>query len=164
MAEEMINQEQAPTVEYLLAQIAELKENTVSKEKYDGVMEDYRTMADAVMNGQAFNNNSESTTEKKDYNAMANEVVFGKRKESSLEYVTQALAARKAALEQGVNINMPFGPKAQYSENDEAETERIAAGLQWCVDQANGDPDQFNLALNSIMIDNMPMKKGKIVR
>lgn len=156
MAEEM----NTPTVDILLEQIEELKGSTVSKDKYDSVVEDYRKMAEAFMNGQTIDK-EEAPEAPVDGNNILNELVMGDTKHSNLDYVVAALEAREALIKAGIDPNMPFGPKAEYTENDAEQTEYIAKILQECVDRAEGDPASFNIALNSVLVDNLPNQAKK---
>lgn len=79
-------------------------------------------------------------------------------KHTNLDYVKKALEIREAGLKAGVDMAMPFGPKAEYSENDAEIADFVANKLQELVDKADGNPAAFNFLLDQAMVDNMPAR------
>ena len=145
----------------LVDEIQQWKANSVSKEKYTKLEEQYKYAMDALMNGGQIEEAGPDTV--MDYKSALNDLVQGSGR-TNLDYVKLALEAREAGLKQGENINMPFGPKAEYTDQDEEKAEYIASKLQECVDKANGNPKAFNFYFDQIMVDNRPPAGRKTFR
>ena len=145
-----------------LTTIQEMQKNSVRKDEYDKLHNENKRLLEMVVNGETIEQNNLPSI---DYNAEGHKLIFGETKHTNLDYVKKALEVRDAALKDNVNINMPFGPKAQYTENDIEQTEYIARKLQEAVDKADGDPSTFNFLLDQMLVDNLPAKaRGRVTR
>lgn len=136
-------------------EIQQWKQNSVPLDKYNKLLAEHKNAMDALMNGGQLTQEAGPDTIM-DYKAELGKLIHGEEAHTNLDFVKRTLEIREAGLAQGENINMPFGPKAEYTENDEAETEAIAAALQECVDKANGNPSAFNFYFDQMMVDNTP--------
>jgi hypothetical protein len=157
MAEEIMTNEQGTDIQEpnYVEEIQQWKANSVPLEKYNKLQAEHKQAMDALMNGGQLEQEimAQSTM---DYKAELSKLIHGEESKSNLDFVRRLLEIREAGLKQGENINMPFGPKAEYTENDEAETEFVAKCLQECVDKAEGNPSAFNFYFDQMMVDNAP--------
>lgn len=156
MADEMNN---TPPVEGMeqdyLEQIQQLKQNTVSREAYDKMRDENKKLLETIINGGQMEAPAENTNI--DYKAECSKLLR-EGKHTNLDYVKKALEIRNAGLKEGVDMAMPFGPKAEYSENDAEIADFVANKLQELVDKADGNPSAFNFLLDQAMVDNMPAR------
>lgn len=152
------NTENVSTDTDYIAAINELKANTVSKSDYDKVRSENKKLLDSLVNGNPYE--VQIPTTNIDYNKECHELVFGEERKTNLDYVKKALEIREAALKEGINYNMPFGPKAEYGENDVEQTEYIAEKLQELVDRSENNPEAFNFLLSQVLVDNLPVKNN----
>lgn len=117
--------------------IKELKENTVSKEKYKKLEEENRKLLENVINGQPGTNNApvETIEQKKErYKALKIEIAQSQDKGlTNLEYTKKALQLRKVAMDLGKQD--PFLP-LNPTELDIQTANRVAETLQDMVDEA----------------------------
>ena len=155
MAEDFapIEEKEAGMENDYIAQIQEMKKTHVSRDVYDKQLEENRRLLNALVSGEQLGQPAPEDSII-DYKEEWRKLVFSDEPKTNLDYVKKVLEIREAGLRQGENINMPFGAKAEYTDNDEAETEFIAQALQECVDKANGNPMAFNFYLSEKMVDN----------
>ena len=162
--EEIMNQNEELGMEQdYLAQIQALKQTTVSREAYDKMRDENKKLLETIINGGQMEAPEEFTNI--DYKAECSKLMTSE-KNTNLDYVKKALEIRNAALKEGVNVNLPFGPKAQYGENDAETAEFVANKLQELVDKADGNPAAFNFLLDQAMVDNVPSRgpRGRNIR
>lgn len=138
-----------------LATIQELKNTTVSREAYDKMRDENKKLLETIINGGQMEAPAENTNI--DYKAECSKLLT-EGKHTNLDYVKKALEIRNAGLKEGVDMAMPFGPKAEYSENDAEIADFVANKLQELVDKADGNPSAFNFLLDQAMVDNMPAR------
>lgn len=154
MAEEIIAPVESMEQDYLKT-IQELKNTTVSREAYDKMRDENKKLLETIINGGQMEAPVENTNI--DYRAECSKLLT-EGKHTNLDYVKKALEIRNAGLKEGVDMAMPFGPKAQYSENDAEIADFVANKLQELVDRADGNPSAFNFLLDQAMVDNMPAR------
>ena len=134
------------TQDYISA-INEIKQNTVSKEAYNKVVEDNRKLLDSLVHGTGNGQDQEQKPKEPDIDALRGEL-YGSESNNmtNLEYVDKTLQLRKALMDKGEKD--PFVTKAgkNYSPElvDFQKAERVASTLQECVDIAQGNPDVFD--------------------
>ena len=155
MAEERTPAPEEGMEQDYLATIQELKQNTVSREVYDKMRDENKKLLETIINGGQMEAPAENTNI--DYKAECSKLLT-EGKHTNLDYVKKALEIRNAGLKEGVDMAMPFGPKAEYSENDAEIADFIANKLQELVDKADGNPSAFNFLLDQAMVDNMPAR------
>ena len=127
MAEEMTNTPTETGMEQdYLATIQELKQNTVSREAYDKMRDENKKLLETIINGGQMEAPAENTNI--DYKAECSKLLT-EGKHTNLDYVKKALEIRNAGLKEGVDMAMPFGPKAEYSENDAEIADFVANKL-----------------------------------
>jgi len=155
MAEEMTTAPAEGMEQDYLATIQELKQNTVSREAYDKMRDENKKLLETIISGGQVDAPAENTNI--DYRAECAKLLT-EGKHTNLDYVKKALEIRNAGLKEGVDMAMPFGPKAEYGENDAEMADFIANKLQELVDKADGNPSAFNFLLDQAMVDNMPAR------
>lgn len=156
MAEEMNTPPAEGMEQDYLATIQELKNTTVSREAYDKMRDENKKLLETIINGGQMEAPAENTNI--DYKAECAKLIDPNNKHTNLDYVKKALEIRNAGLKEGVDMAMPFGPKAEYGENDAEIADFVANKLQELVDKADGNPSAFNFLLDQAMVDNMPAR------
>lgn len=131
--------------------IKKLKATTVSKEKYDKLMEEHREVVDSLTNGTYETVHTEEVA-KPDINEVRN-AVFGENL-SNLEFWKNSLELRRQVLETtGEDVFMPKGHNYQPTEHDAETAEKVASVVQECIDYANGDSALFTQELQRRTIE-----------
>ena len=149
--------------EYLKA-IEQLKKNTVSKEAYDRLREENKTLIKGILDGTAVPTaNTEEQKSAIDVAQIRKELFSIDSHMSNLEYVEKALELRKGIMEQGgQDPFLPSGSKVVPSQEDIEAANRVASVFQECVDYAQGDSDIFTNELMRRTVDVGPtVKKGR---
>ena len=139
----------------LLAQLNELRKNTVSKEEYDKIKEENAALFNAVLNGETI----ETKQEKKRTVDEIRKDLFNKNTtKTNLDYVKKSLELRNAILERDkVDIFVNTDRFNQLSpsaiEEEKKGAEAVANVLQHCVDSAKDNPTMFNMAIADVLKD-----------
>lgn len=160
MNEELTNvsgEEMLDTDSDYVQAISELKANTVSKDHYNKLRTENKRLLDALVNGQQIDIKTE---EKPNVDELRKKLFKKDGQLSNLEYVDTALKLRKALIENGEPD--PFvghGSKLQVTNEMIESAERVAEGLQYCVDFAEGDSGIFTAQLQRITKDVLPMRR-----
>lgn len=137
-----VENEQMDTKNYIEV-IKDLKQNTVSKEVYDKVVEDKKMLMNALANGEGYTSEEQPKPTLED---LKKDFMSGDSK-TNMECVQNLLALRNAVIEKtGTD---PFGYGG----------EEVADALQYCLDEANGDSDLFNAVGKRILKDPIKPKK-----
>lgn len=142
--EEMSN---VDTTQDYISAINEIKQNTVSKEAYNKVVEDNRKLLDSLVHGTGNGQDQEQKPKEPDIDGLRGEL-YGNESSNmtNLEYVDKTLQLRKALMDKGEQD--PFATKAGKNYTPELvdfqKAERVASTLQECVDIAQGNPDVFD--------------------
>lgn len=125
----------------------QLKQNTVDKADYDKLKAENKKLLDSIVNGTEV---ALPATEKASLDDLRLKLINSNEDAlSSLEYAETALKLRERLLEEGEED--PFVPHgSQYSPTqvDYDRAHRVAAILQECVDNADGDDATFLAELN----------------
>ena len=144
-----------------IAQIKNLKENSVSKDDYDKLRADNKRLIDALANGT----NIESKVEPK-ISAVENinnlrSKLFGKANNlNNLEYCKAAVDLRDALIEKGERDPfLPFGHNVVATDSDYETANRVATVMKECIDYADGDSDIFTNELQRRTVDVVIPKK-----
>lgn len=163
MTEEELLQQQSGSGEvdntdYITA-IKSLKENSVSKDKYDALAKEKKELLDALVNGQSVEQQNENVLE-------AREVYYKKYKEnkfsSDLDYWDNFLKLRKATMNEFgydpcVTGSYGFTPEGTKLEATYGEAETIEQQMdliEGMVEEANGNP----VAFEALMQSSLPRK------
>ena len=129
-----------------IAQIKNLKENSVSKEDYNKLKADNKKLIDALANGTQVEGVVEpkvSAVEK--INNLRKEL-FGSENNSmnDLEMVSKMLELRKEIIDNGgTDPFLPKGHKVRITDNDKECANRVARVLTECVEDAEGSNRRF---------------------
>lgn len=157
---EQTNPETIPdTTAELIGKIKELKETTVSRQKYDELAEQNRQLMDLAING---GDAAASTVEEtKDIAEMRKELFMPDKELSNLEYISKALDLREAVLEQtGEDIFVGKGHVASPEQADYDKAEKAANVFKECIEAADGNNEKFVAELNSRIRDvGFPVRK-----
>lgn len=136
--------------------INELKQNSVSKEMYNKVVEEKNKYLKALIDG---NQVAEAQPkEPVDIDALRSDLFSGKKDLSNLEYAQKALELRDALIEsQGVDIFVGRGSKLTPTNDDYEAAQRVADTFQQCIDVAQGDSEIFTRELMRLTEDVAPL-------
>lgn len=133
--------------------INELKQNSVSKEAYNKVVEEKNKYLKALIDGSQVA--EAQPKEPVDLDALRKDL-FGKDL-SNLEYAKKALQLRNELIEKdGVDIFVGKGSKLAPDESDYVAAQKVADAFQSCIDVADGDSEIFTRELMRITKDVAP--------
>lgn len=133
--------------------LAKMRENTVSKEDYQKIVEENKKLVEALVNGETI---QAATPEPEvDVDALRKDILT--KDMTNLEYATKVLDLRNELLKRGENDPfLPYGHNYTLEDNDVICANKAAEALQHCVDVAQGNPDIFQNELQRIMVDTVP--------
>ena len=149
MAEEEILQQQEelhPEDQNLLEEVQKLKENSVPKAEYDRVLERNKELTrNWMQNQQAAAKQEDPDT----IESLRAELYSDNRKEmTNLDSVKKILKLRDKIIDSGGKD--PFLSTDANSEEEISTAERVAAGLQSMVDEADGNATYFNAMMKQV--------------
>ena len=149
MEQEEITSPESITIEALNT----LKQNTVSKEDYLKLQNEYSKAVDLVMNGVTVNNEPVSTPSV-DIQALREELFQEESGLTNLEFTKKTLELRQALLDAGQpDCFIPVGKQISPTNEDIEAANRVAEIFQHCVDYADGDSEVFTNELQRLTID-----------
>ena len=141
-----------------VAAINELKANSVSKTEYSKLRAENKKLLDALVNGQQIDLPKEEPV---DVNELRKKLFNKDANLNNLEYVDTALKLRNALIEQGERDPfLPVGDRVSETAEMYDIAQRVADGLQECVDFADGDSGIFTAQLQRITKDT-PIKRRR---
>lgn len=139
-----------------VAAIQELQNNSVSKTQYEKLRTENKKLLNALVNGQQIDLPKE---EKPNIDELRKKLFNKDANLSNLEYVDTALKLRNALIEKGERDPfLPVGDRVNETAEMYDIAQRVADGLQECVDFAEGDSGIFTAQLQRITKDN-PIKR-----
>lgn len=151
--------EQNDSQKYIEA-MAQLKANSVSKEKYEKLEQENQQLINALKEGSQIEMVNEE--EKPSLKELA-EVISDERFEvTNMEGWKKALEFRKAAIEAGMRD--PFLPTSKdynYNPEDSARAQLIADTLEDIISKSNGNPDMFNAMAKQFVKDDRTLQNIK---
>lgn len=151
-SEEVVGMEQ----DYLNT-ITELKASTVSKDQYDRLRVENKKLLDALVAGEQIDLPKE---EKLSADELRKKLFNKDGNLSNLEYVDTVLKLRESLIEAGERDPfLPFGEKTTVTSDAIDKANSVAEGLQYCVDQADGDSMLFTSYLQRITKDTPTMRR-----
>ena len=127
--------------------INDLKVNSVSRERYDKIVEENRNLLNSLVNGSSMTA-VEQPVQKKSLNELRNNLFRPEKELNNLEYVSRALELRDAVIEE--TGEDPFVGRGHYvTPNAEsyATAEKVANVYRECIEYANGDSELFTQEL-----------------
>ena len=145
-----------------IAQIKNLKENSVSRDDYDKLKADNKKLIDALANGTPINDKVESKISAVEKINELRSKLFSKGSNlDNLEYCKTAVELRDALIENGdKDPFLPFGHNVIATESDIETANRVATIMKDCIDYADGDSDIFTNELQRRTVDiSIPKKK-----
>lgn len=150
--EKIVNEETVPgsrAEENIVKKLAELKENSVSKEEYERVLNLNKDLVDQMMNEQKVEQNVQQETNYDDIIKSAQEKLFTQDGTlNNLEYCSTALQLRDAILAKtGEDIFVAKGHKISPDETDYEKAENVAQVLREVIEYAEGDSEIFTVEL-----------------
>lgn len=140
-----------------VAAIQELQNNTVSKAEYEKLRGENKKLLDALVNGQQIEVPKE---EKPDITELRKKLFNKDENLSNLEYVETALKLRNALMDAGERDPfLPYGDRVTVTAEMYDQAQKVADGLQECVDFAEGDSGIFTAQLQRITKDILPGRR-----
>lgn len=135
----------------------QLKNNTVSKEKYQKLENKYKDLFNSYANGEQLAA-ADTPVVEKDLNELRKKVSGS---QLSLDGWKAALELRTELIKRGEQDPfLPVGKKILHTEEDIAAANRVAEGIQHCIEYAEGDPEIFATELQRITVDTAPRKNN----
>lgn len=134
-----------------IKEIENLKKNMISRAEYDKIVEERNKYAKALIEGtEAPDTPAETPTI--DVKEIRKDL-FSKDL-TNLDFAEKALALRSKLIEtKGIDIFVPSGAKISPTNEDYVAAQKVADGLQSCVEVADGDPEIFTRELMRITKD-----------
>ena len=124
-------------------EIKQLKQNSVSREEYNKVLQENRNLLHSLVEGQTVEQPKEEAP-KVDVSGLRKELYTEDNNMTNLEYIDKTLKLRKAIMDQGgQDPFLDFGEKAHVTASEIEAANRVAEALQEMVDAAEGDPVAF---------------------
>ena len=143
-----------------IAQIKNLKENSVSKDDYNKLKADNKKLIDALASGTQMDVVEPKVSTADKINELRNKL-FGKASNlNNLEYCKTAVELRDALIENGERDPfLPFGHNVLATDSDYESAERVANVMKECIDYADGNDDIFTNELQRRTVDVVITKK-----
>ena len=144
MTDEIDVEEKENTVDDYINQVNELKQNTVSKEKYNKLKEENSKLAQALLYGNGAEISGLTKPKETNIDELRDQLFVHKSCKNDLEYFTKLLELREKVIADGQRD--PFLPtNHNYIPNDQDEKDalRIADNIQAAIEYADGDPAVF---------------------
>ena len=163
--ENVIENEQK--VDDFITQVKEIKENTVSKEDYEKVLEDRKKLMQALIDGNTdgIELPDNSSDDELDKRIIANRNKLAKGEVANdLDYWQTVLQLRNDVIEKEGEERDPFLPNGHdyvYDENDAKRAKAVAQTVQDCIDLAEGDSTFFKNELLRRVKDTSPLQPKK---
>lgn len=154
MAEEIVEKGTEQEPDYI-AQIEELRANSVSRADYDKLKAEHNRAMNALINGGQMD---DPKAEKVDKDALRKELYSQDNGLSNLEYWQKTLTLRQAIIDDGgKDPFLPYGQKIAPTAEDVECANRVAKVVQECIDYAEGDSRIFTNELDRRTTDMAPM-------
>lgn len=139
--------------------IRELKATTVSKDQYEKLANENRTLLNSLVNGEQLAA-AETPQEKKSLDELRNELFRPKKELSNLEYVEKALELRERVMEEtGEDCFVSQGHNITPTAESYANAQKVADIYKECIDYADGNSEVFTNELMRRMQDNPIVNK-----
>lgn len=145
-----------------IAQIKNLKENSVSKDDYNKLKADNKKLIDALANGTQMEGMvvepKVSAVEK--INELRKKLFSKESNLNNLEYCKTAVELRDALIEKGERDPfLPSGHEVVATDSDYESANRVATVIKECIDYADGDSNIFTNELQRRTVDVVIPKK-----
>lgn len=157
MAEDIImTNEQANQEPDYIAQIEELRANSVSRDDYNKLKAEHNRAMNALINGGQIDTKEAEPVDKD----ALRKALYTQDCEnlSNLEYWQKTLTLRQAIIDDGgQDPFLPFGQKIAPTAEDVEKANNVAKVVQECIDYAQGDSRIFTTELDRRTTDTAPM-------
>lgn len=148
----------AEEIDYIAA-INELKANSVNRELYNKLKDENSRLLNTLISGGQL---EVPVEEKIDQQQLRKELYGDGPSLSNLDYWTKTMKLREAIMDEGKPD--PFTPQGKNivaTDEDKAAAQKVADGIQHCIDVADGDNLVFTNELQRIMVDTAPIRRRK---
>lgn len=157
MADETLNTENTEEndIQKYLDTINEMKKNTISREEYDKIRNENKTLLEAIVNGKTEDAAASGSSPTPTTDELRNKI-FGKNCEdlSDLEFITGLCDLRDSLLaETGVDYFAPTGSQYSADFNDAQTAQKVYDGFRHCIEVADGDNEIFIQEMTRITND-----------
>ena len=135
--------------------INEMKKSSVSREEYDKIRNENKTLLENLVNGRTLDAAAEEDSPTPTIDELRGKV-FGKDCEdlNDLEFITGLCDLRDALLEkEGVDYFAPTGSKYAADYNDQQTAQKTYDAFRHCIDVADGDNQVFIQEITRITND-----------
>lgn len=145
-------------IDYIAA-INELRANSVDREKYNKLKDENQRLLDTLVSGGQI---EVPTEEKVDINQLRKELYSDGGNLSNLDYWTKTMELREALMDAGKpDPFIPQGKNIVATDSDRAAAQKVADGIQHCIDVADGDSLIFTNELQRILVDTIPTTRRR---
>ena len=147
-----------------LEEINRLKENSVSKEDYQKILEENRKLIQTVARneGRKEAEEQQQKTSKIDVQGLRKEIFQNGGTMTNLEYVSKVLELRKGVIQEGgTDPFLPQGTRISPTAEDIEKAENVAKCFEHCIEFAEGDSALFTNELNRLTKDTGPFIPNK---
>ena len=152
---EILNQETTDTAEDYISVINDMKKNTVSKDQYQKLREENQRLLKSLVDNEEIK--VEKEVEKVDVDAIRQKIFNEDASLSDIDYVENVLKLRNALIADGKEDPfLPVGKRISPTDEDIAVANKVADGLAYCLEYAEGDNQVFINELQRITVDSYP--------
>lgn len=158
---------QAPTNTNYIEAINKLRQNSVSKDSYDKLLEENKNLLDSIVNGTAQASAEAENAEKKPtIEELRKALYYPEKSLNDLEYVTRSVALRDALLEEtGEDCYVATSHLRTPTDEEYVRAQKCADVYKECIEEANGNNSKFIAALQSRIADvAIPSRKNTNIR
>lgn len=144
MTDEIDVEEKENTVDDYINQVNELKQNTVSKEKYNKLKEENSKLAQALLYGNGAEISGITKPKESNIDELRDQLFVHKTCKNDLEYFSKLIELREKVMSDGQRD--PFLPTNHNyipNDQDEKDAQRIADNIKAAIEYADGDPAVF---------------------
>lgn len=132
----------------LVQMVEDLKANSVAKSDYEKLQNENKRLMKALINNEQL----QKDVEPFDFEKTAKELLTGDN--TNLAYIEKTLKLRQHILDtKGIDMFVNPGMLESPTEQQKATAQTVAQVLQECVDDAQGDPAAFRIALQRRTVD-----------
>lgn len=153
MENEIMTEVEVNETQKYIDTINQLKASTVSKEQYDKLRDENKTLLESLVNGKSTETSSTEETSKpsaKELSNMLNKMSKGGT--TNLEYIATSLQYRDAYIEEfGKDPWCLTGKDSQPTTQDYIDMEEQAQGLKQLVEIADGNNEVFQREFTRVL-------------
>lgn len=143
--------EEGNDVQQYIDTINKLKQNSISREKYDKLAENNKQLLEALANGNQVSFDEPKVANDEEVNNLRKELFSINNSMSNLEYMTKTLELRDALMSRGeADPFLPTNKDYIPNEEDQERANEIAAALKQTIEYCDGDAQLFNSELRRI--------------